>query len=75
MSVTWGAGEGHTIDLKGSDVFDNLDGLCVGVGTGVVGVETVDVGHEEEVVCVDHSGGDGGEGVIVTELDFLSACK
>lgn len=38
---------------------------------GVVGVETVDVGHEEEVVCVDHSCSDGGEGVIVAEFDFL----
>ena len=35
---------------------------------GVLVIEAVDVCHEEEIVCLNHSCGDGGEGVIVTEF-------
>lgn len=36
----------------------------------VLVVECFDVSHEEEVVCVDHGGGDGGEGVVVAKFDL-----
>jgi hypothetical protein len=41
------------------------------VGARVLVVEAVYVCHEEEVVCVDHGGCYGGEGVVVAEFDFL----
>jgi hypothetical protein len=40
------------------------------MGPRVLVVQTVDVGHEEEEIGVDHGGGDGGEGVVVAKLDF-----
>ena len=39
--------------------------------TGVFVVEAVDVSHEEEVVCLHHSGGYGREGIIIAKFDFL----
>jgi len=61
---------GGTIGFESVNVVDYLDGLGVGVCARILGVETVDVGHKEEVVGVDHGGGDGGEGVVVAEFDF-----
>lgn len=52
------------------DVFDDFDGLCVGVLPRVGVVETVDVRHEEEVVCLHHAGCDGAQGVVVAKFDF-----
>lgn len=40
------------------------------MGARVLVVETVDVGHEEEVVGTDHGGSDGGQGVVVAEFDL-----
>ena len=34
----------------------------------VLVVETVDICHKEEIVCLHHGCGDGGEGVVVTEF-------
>lgn len=48
-----------TIGNKGTDIFHNLDWLGVRVSSGVLVIETVDVGHEEEEIGVDHGGGDG----------------
>lgn len=53
------------------DVLDDPDRLRVRVFSRVVGVQAVDVGHEEKVVGVDHVGRDGGQGVVVAELDLL----
>ena len=44
--------------------------MSVGVRPRVLVVQTVDIGHEEEEVRVDHGGGDGREGVVVAKLDF-----
>ena len=41
------------------------------MGAGVFVVEAIHVCHQEEVVCLDHGGGDSREGVIVAEFDFL----
>lgn len=60
-----------TVNIQHGDVIDNFDWLCIRVGTRVVGVEAVDVGHKEEVVRVDHSSRDGREGVVVAEFNFL----
>ena len=65
-----GEGTEHTISLQGVNVVDDFDRFCVGIRARVLGVETVDVGHQEEVVSVDHGGCDGGEGVVVAELDL-----
>lgn len=71
-----GAGGGH-IRLERRYVFDDFDCLCVWVRPRVLVVQTVDVCHEEEVVCLQHGCGDGGKGVVVTEFvnlpDFLGA--
>jgi len=40
------------------------------MGPRVLVVQTVDIGHEEEEVGVNHGCRDGGEGVVVTKLDF-----
>lgn len=60
----------HTICYQSPDVFDHLDGMGVGMGTRVFVVQTVDVGHEEKKVRVDHGGCDGREGVVVAKLDL-----
>lgn len=59
-----------TISIDGGDVVNNLDRDSIGVGAGILVVETVNVCHEEEEVCVNHGGSDGGECVIVTKLDL-----
>lgn len=64
-----GAGLGD-VGNESANVFDNLDRLGVRVGSGVLIIKTVDVGHEEEQISVDHGGGDGGQSVVVTKLDF-----
>lgn len=53
------------------DILDDPDRLRVRVLSRVVGVQTVDVSHEEQVVGVDHVGRDGAQGVVVAELDLL----
>lgn len=50
---------------------DNFDEFCGRVFTWIGGVETVNVCEEEEVVGVDHGGGYGGEGVVISEFNFL----
>ena len=64
-----GAGGGD-VGAEGVNVGDHADGLGVWEFAWVLVVQCFDVGHKEEVVCVDHSGGDGGEGVVVAEFDF-----
>lgn len=59
-----------TISLESANVIDNLDCTGISVRTGVLVIETVDIRHEEKHVGVDHGRGNGGKGVIVTELDF-----
>lgn len=63
-------GGGRTVGDEGGNVVDDFDGLGIGVGTRVLVVQAVDVGHEEQEVGVHHGGGDGGEGVVVAELDL-----
>lgn len=36
----------------------------------VLVVETIDIGHEEQVIGMDHGSSNGGQGVIVTKLDL-----
>lgn len=50
---------------------DNFDGDCIWISSGVLVIETVDIGHEKEVLGLDHGCCYGGEGVIVAEADFL----
>lgn len=71
-----GAGGGD-VCFERRYVFDDFDCLCIWVRPGVLVVQTVDVCHEEEVVCLQHGCGDGGKGVVVTKFvnlpDFLGA--
>jgi hypothetical protein len=60
----------YTICCQCANVFYHFDGLSVGIGSWVFVIETVDVSHEKEVVSVDHSSCDGGQGVIVAKFDF-----
>lgn len=53
------------------DVVAHQDGARVRVRARVVGVQTVDVGHQEQVVGLDHAGRDGRERIVVTKFDFL----
>lgn len=60
-----------TVNVQRGYVIDNFDWLCIWVRTRVVGVETVDVSHEEEVIRIDHPSRNSREGVVVAEFDFL----
>lgn len=63
----WGR---STVCCERRDIFYDLDGLGVRVCPGVLVIQAVDICHEEEIIGVNHRGGDGGEGIIVSELDF-----
>lgn len=69
-SAERGAGSGY-VDRQSGDICYYFDGQRGRVDTGVFVVEAVDVGHEEEVVCLHHSGGYGREGIVVAKFDFL----
>lgn len=53
------------------NVTDNTDSRGIWVDARVVGVQAVDVGEEEEVVCMHDRGRDGRQRVVVSKLDFL----
>lgn len=50
------------------NVSNLADAPCARHSPRVVLVQPVDVGHEEEVICAAHAGGDGGQGVVVSEF-------
>lgn len=60
-----------TVNVEHGNVIDDFDWLCIWVSTGIVGVEAVNVSHEEEVIRIDHPRCDGGEGVVVAKFNFL----
>lgn len=60
-----------TVNIQHRDVIDNFDWLCIWVRTRIIGVEAVDIGHEEEIVRIDHPSCNGREGVVVAEFNFL----
>lgn len=65
-----GGSGARDVGVEVGDVLDDFDRFCVWVGTRVLVVEAVNVGHEKEVVCLDHASGYGGKGVVVAEFDF-----
>ena len=58
------------VGFEVGNVLHHFNWLCVGVLPWVCIVETVDVGHEEEIVRLHHAGRDGAQGIVVTKLDF-----
>lgn len=66
-----GGGARRTSLAHFSNVLNDADRLGVWVLARIVGVETVDIGHQEEVVRVNHIGRDGRQRVVVAKLDLL----
>lgn len=59
-----------TISLEDGEVVDDFNGLCIGVGSRILVVQTVDICHEEQQIRVNHGCSDGREGIVVAKLDF-----
>lgn len=62
--------EEHTIGVNLRDIWHNLNGLGIRICPGILVIQAVYVCHEEEVIGVDHGGGNCREGIVVTKLDF-----
>lgn len=65
------AGFTPTIDLEVGDILNHLNWLRIRISPWIVGIETLDVSHQEEIVGADHSGGNSRKSIIVSEFDFL----
>ena len=64
---------GGDVGFKGGYIFHHLDRLSVSGDARILIVEAVHIRHEEQIICLDHPGGDGREGIIVAKFDFLTS--
>jgi hypothetical protein len=66
----WGDPFHITIGLYSSYILDHLYSLRIRVRARVLIVETIHVRHEKEEIGVHHGGCDGGQCIVVAELDL-----